>query len=93
VEKVASMSGDDVAMKVFGEPITRSQVEAIKSVMTGDFRLADMMTAASRAGLKYRVCYRAIDRIFQKERKAGRIEYVGQGKWRTMPAPPKSDHA
>lgn len=73
--------GDEVAMRVFGESVTQSQVEAMKAVMQGRFLLADVMEAASNAGLKYRVYYRAIDRLLQKERKAGRIEYIGGGVW------------
>ncbi len=81
------MDDSPVAMNVYGSPVTQAQVEAIKSAMSGEFTLAELMQAAANTGLTYRVYYRAIDRLLQRERRAGRIHYKGNGQWSEIATP------
>lgn len=70
-------------MRVYGKEVTQEQIAAGLAAMTGEFTVSDVEDALERAGCEYEM--RAADRLLQKERKAGRIKFGPDGKWRTLP--------
>ena len=78
-------------MKVYGCEVTQGQQDAIVAAMRGRFEMLDIVGAATRAGVgsghrvngsdyQATVAGRAVDRLLQRERKAGRIKFKN-GRW------------
>jgi hypothetical protein len=70
-------------MKVYGEQISDEQISAALAAMVGEFRMTDVLGAIRRAGVSDTpgVAERAVDRLLQRERKAGRIRAVNNRLW------------
>jgi hypothetical protein len=81
-------------MNVYGHAITEAQIQKILNItIENEFSFNDAVDIAIEAGvpvdngepahsIKY-VASRAVDRILQKEKKAGRITFENK-KWRTI---------
>ena len=65
-------------MIVMGMPVTPSQEQAALAVMRGDFSFIDVKRALLRAGVNNTNWFheRVADRILQRERRFGYVEYV-----------------
>jgi hypothetical protein len=63
-------------MKVYGTEITDEQIAAALAAMRGTFTMHTVTVALIRAGARSDgpVAGRAVDRLLQRERKAGRIK-------------------
>ena len=70
-------------MKVYDIEITAEQIAAAVNAMRGEFRMNDVVVAIIRAGVPQgHVASRAVDRLLQRERRAGRILTVNNKLWR-----------
>jgi hypothetical protein len=74
-------------MKIEGEVVTEAQIAAGLAAMNNDgggFGYNQVKAAMIAAGCPADTAYRAADRLLQRERRAGRIEFVrGKGWFRT----------
>jgi hypothetical protein len=72
-------------VRVYGEEITQAQIDAINAAMVGNFDHLMICRVAIRNGVnKFNYVGRVVDRLLQKARKAGKIEYTGKA-WRKLP--------
>ena len=70
-------------MRVDGEEITAAQIERALGEISGSgdpFTFRDLIGALCRVGVSRGASDRAADRILQRERKAGRIDWVQIGR-------------